>query len=97
MEKALIVSTMLGIISSVIVGLLNTVSETIDAWPGLAKQLLVLGVAIIVVVVVNFFNIGNLPQEYQTPMSTVLQALVATLTGIGAHGVKTETKKMGDS
>ena len=92
MDRVLIISALVGIISSVVVGAINMASDTIDQWPGIAKQGLVLTVAVAMVVGLNFFDIGSIPSAYQDATSQIIQALIAALTGIGAHGVKRETK-----
>lgn len=88
MELTPLVTALIGLITTVLVGLLKKGFDFIDKLQPLAKQGVVLGVATTLVVVFHFFDFGLVPETYRTPFTFILQALVSGLSAIGFNNVK---------
>lgn len=86
-------TALLGIITSVIVGGIKIASDKAEALSALAKQGLVLAVAVLLVGGLNFFDVATLPPQYQGIVGTIVQTLVVALTAIGSHNVKEGVKE----
>ena len=84
-------TALIGLITSILMGLLEKASAAIDLMAPLAKQITILVIAVLLVTGLNFFDLTLLPEPYQTPALSLLQGVIAALSGIGMQNVKRAT------
>lgn len=94
LETLPLITALIALISTTLMGVLKHFSETVKDWPPLAKQVFVLVLSGIMIAGLHIFDLTVVPDIYRGALVAVIQAAVAGLAGIGMHNVK---KGMTDS